>query len=196
MNKLESLTLLVTKTVGINHGEMSIKVLFENNLIRKFIPNNKYYEIIKTAVINHNRAHIEDGLDKKSLLFSQIIRDADKIDILKTITLPETDLKGIFWYEDFDIAKINENLIEDLKTIKYIYYSKIQNNADQILIFYGYIFNFNFPTSLEIISRNKYLDLFTKRLYIQFKSKQIHTQLEEILQICNDYIGTQNPCKI
>lgn len=175
---------------------MSIKVLFENNLIRKFIPNNKYYEIIKTAVINHNRAHIEDGLDKKSLLFSQIIRDADKIDILKTITLPETDLKGIFWYEDFDIAKINENLIEDLKTIKYIYYSKIQNNADQILIFYGYIFNFNFPTSLEIISRNKYLDLFTKRLYIQFKSKQIHTQLEEILQICNDYIGTQNPCKI
>lgn len=196
MNKLESLTLLVTKTVGINHGEMSIKVLFENNLIRKFIPNNKYDEIIKTAVINHNRAHIEDGLDKKSLLFSQIIRDADKIDILKTITLPETDLKGIFWYEDFDIAKINENLIEDLKTIKYIYYSKIQNNADQILIFYGYIFNFNFPTSLEIISRNKYLDLFTKRLYIQFKSKQIHTQLEEILQICNDYIGTQNPCKI
>ncbi len=196
MNKLESLTLLVTKTVGINHGEMSIKVLFENNLIRKFIPNNKYDEIIKTAVINHNRAHIEDGLDKKSILFSQIIRDADKIDILKTITLPETDLKGIFWYEDFDIAKINENLIEDLKTIKYIYYSKIQNNADQILIFYGYIFNFNFPTSLEIISRNKYLDLFTKRLYIQFKSKQIHTQLEEILQICNDYIGTQNPCKI
>ena len=196
MNKLESLTLLVTKTVGINHGEMSIKVLFENNLIRKFIPNNKYDEIIKTAVINHNRAHIEDGLDKKSLLFSQIIRDADKIDILKTITLPETDLKGIFWYEDFDIAKINENLIEDLKTIKYIYYSKIQNNADQILIFYGYIFNFNFPTSLEIISRNKYLDLFTKRLYTQFKSKQIHTQLEEILQICNDYIGTQNPCKI
>ena len=31
---------------------------------------------------------------------------------------------------------------------------------------------------------------------IHIKSKQIHTQLEEILQICNDYIGTQNPCKI
>ena len=47
-----------------------IPLLFEKGLIRNFIKENKYDYIIKTAIINHNRFQIEEGLDEKTLLHS------------------------------------------------------------------------------------------------------------------------------
>ena len=46
----------------INHGEMSIKVLFENDFIREFIEDKKYDEIIKKSILNHNKPCIDDNL--------------------------------------------------------------------------------------------------------------------------------------
>ena len=47
---------------SINHGEYGAKVLFEDGLIRKFIKDDKFDRIIKLAIVNHNRADIEEGL--------------------------------------------------------------------------------------------------------------------------------------
>ncbi len=55
-------------------------MLFEKGMIRDFIENNQYDEIIKIAIDNHSRLTIEDGLNERTLLHSKIIRDADKLD--------------------------------------------------------------------------------------------------------------------
>ena len=73
MNKLDKQILLAIKIVGINHGEYSVKVLFEDGLIRNFIQEECYDEIIRKAVYNHNRAHIEPNLTEKEELFCKII---------------------------------------------------------------------------------------------------------------------------
>lgn len=65
-----------------DHGDYGAKVLFEEGLIRKFIETNKYDEIIKKSIKNHNKFSIETGLTQEELLFAKLIRDADKIDIL------------------------------------------------------------------------------------------------------------------
>ena len=67
---------------GFDHGDYGAKVLFEDNMIRKFIEKSKYDEIIKKAIINHNKFSIEKGLTEEEQIFAKIIRDADKIDIL------------------------------------------------------------------------------------------------------------------
>lgn len=72
---------------SINHGELGVKVLYEDNLIQKFKIDEKYNRIIKCAILNHNRAKIEDNLTDEELLFSKIIRDADKLDIYYNMTL-------------------------------------------------------------------------------------------------------------
>lgn len=176
------------KESKINHGEMSVKVLFENDYIRDFIADNQYDEIIKKAVLNHNKPHIESNLSEKELLFSKIIRDADKVDILYTISIPEYSFDSIFWYKDFNLDEISEDIINDFKTEHYIYYSKIQNNADVILVFYAYIFDLYFPISLKIISENKYLDTFTARVFENFNSEKIHYQVKNALEECHKYL--------
>lgn len=66
---------------SINHGEFGVKLLFKDGLIRGFIKTDKYDQIIRTAILNHNKSYIQEGLNERELLHSQIIRDADKIDI-------------------------------------------------------------------------------------------------------------------
>ena len=68
------------KESKINHSEMSVKVLFENNYIRKFIKDSSYDQIIKLAILSHNKSSYDIGFDKlseKETLFTKIIRDAD-----------------------------------------------------------------------------------------------------------------------
>ena len=176
------------KESKINHGELGVKVLFENNLIRKFIKEDKYDNIIKTAILNHNKAKIDENLSEKELLFSKIIRDADKLDILYHIGLPINTMESIFWYKDFDIEKINEELIKELKEEHYLSYSKIQNNADVILVFYAYIFDLNFSDSLKIVLENKYLDKFANRVLNTFNSPKVKEQVTDILNFCNKHL--------
>lgn len=180
------------KESKINHGEMSVKVLFEDNLIRNFIETTKYDEIIKKAILNHNRAKIEDGLLDKELLFAKIIRDGDKIDILNSISIPSNSMESIFWYDTWNQAEISENIMNDFFDNHCIYYPNIKSNADMITIFYAYIFDLYFPISLKIISDEKYLDKFTKRIHETFEAKKIHEQTDMLLEACHKYINYIN----
>ena len=66
--------------IKLEHAEFGTKVLFQNNLIRKFIDDDKYDEIISKAIYNHNKYKIQEGLSEIELLQCKIIRDADKLD--------------------------------------------------------------------------------------------------------------------
>ena len=64
----------------MDHALFGTKILFDDNLIRKFIKTNKYDDIIIKAINNHNKFKIEDGLNEIQLLHCKIIRDSDKLD--------------------------------------------------------------------------------------------------------------------
>lgn len=175
------------KESGINHAEYSIKVLYEDNLIEKFKVDSKYNHIIKKAVLNHNKATIEDGLEDDELLFAKIIRDADKLDII-THVITEYDFESVFWYKEFNCDKINEELIKIMFENHTLDYAKIKNNADQILSFYDMIFDLNFKASLQELLSNNALDIFTNRIYEKFDSKKIKEQTKEVFEYTQNYM--------
>ena len=175
---------------GINHGELSVKVLFENNLIRNYLKETEYDNIIKKAVLNHNRAKIEIGLSEKELLFAKIIRDADKLDIFYTITFDE--FLAIFWYDNFDCEKISDKVMYQFENGGLINYADIQNNADMLLAFYAYVYDLNFESSLKYLAENKYLDTFKNRVKEHFTSKLVHEQVDYIHNIYKAYLKSKN----
>lgn len=171
---------------GINHGEYSVKVLFEDRLIRNFIKEDCYDELIKKAVYNHNRASIEPNLTEKEELFCKIIRDADKLDIFYVTTFAE--FLPLFWYKEFDQEEIAQSVIEDIENKRLVNYANVKNNADVITIFYGYIFDIYFDITLEKVAENKYLEQYTEKVKENFKSEKIHRQADNLLKICNEFI--------
>ena len=171
---------------SVNHAELSVKVLFEENLIEKFKIDKKYYNIIKVAILNHNKNKIEDGLTEEELLYSKIIRDADKLDIYYTIC--NYDFESIFWYQSFDCKKISDTIMQQFINSHAINYADIKSNADQILIFYAYIYDFYYDFSLQYLKRKRYINTFTDRVIKYFSNEDIERQVLHILEICNNYL--------
>ena len=167
--------------ISVNHGEYGVKVLFKDGLINKFKLSEKDKEIVKLAILNHNRDKIQEGLDDEQLLYAKMIRDADKLDIYYTMC--KYDFKDTFWYPDFDCEEISDLIMNEFKNDKKVNYTDIKNNADVIVIFYAYVYDLYFETTKNILKEKNYLEKFTEKVCENFKSKKIHTQVKEILEI-------------
>ncbi len=173
--------------ISVNHAELSIQVLFDENLIDNFNVEEKYKKIIKLAVLNHNKNKIDSTLNETEMLFAKIIRDADKLDIYYTIC--KYDFPSIFWYPDFNSGPINHSIINDFIKHHYVNYSNIKSNSDQIPIFYAYIFDFYFDFSLIFLKEKKYLDKFTNRICDNFTNTTVKQQAKQLLEISNKFLN-------
>ena len=174
------------KDSGINHAMQSNKVLFEDGLIRNFIEDNKYDKIIKTAVYNHNRAAIDQDISEEEMLFAKIIRDADKLDIFYVTTFSE--FLPLFWYKEFDQEEISPVIMKQAEKKGLIDYRYIKNNADQIPMFYAYLFDLYFDITLKKVAENKYLEDYTEKVKQNFKSEKIQKRSDYLLELCNEFI--------
>lgn len=175
---------------SVNHAELSAKVVFDENLIDHFNLEERDKRIIKIAIINHNKNKIDNNLNDEEMLFSKIIKDADKLDIYYTIC--EYDFQSIFWYPDFDCESINHLIMNDFINHHFVNYSYIKSNSDQIPIFYAYIFDFYFDFSLQFLREKKYLDKFTDRVYENFTNHFVKKQVKQISEICNEFLNKRS----
>ena len=175
---------------SINHAELGVKILFDDNLIENFEIEEKYKRIIKLAILNHNKDKIEDGLSDEENLFCKIIRDADKLDIF--YVLCNYDFESAFWYKDFDCREISDTIMKQLKELHRLNYKDIKNNADQIAVPFAYVFDLNFDFSLRYLSKKQYLDEFTELVCKNFKAERVHEQTREMLEYVNRYIDGKN----
>ncbi len=172
--------------VSVNHAKLGVEVLFDEGLIDKFNIDKKYYKIIRSAILNHSTLKIEEGLSEDEVLFSKIIRDADKLDIYYTFC--NYDFKSTFWYSDFDCDTINDTALEQFMNESIIDYKNVHTNADQIIVCFGYMYDFNFKYSLKYLKDMNYLEKLTEKIMKYFKSDKVKTQVKKVLRIANEYI--------
>lgn len=88
--------------ISVDHAKLSCELLFEDGLIQNFVPvfDLDKKEILETAIRCHSLYHLPDSLTKEERLYSQILRDADKLDIFRAVCeTPLTELYGFSWNE-------------------------------------------------------------------------------------------------
>ena len=166
--------------ISTNHGVLGSKILEENNFIRTFVTENKYDEIIKKAIINHNKYQIDENLNETELLYSKIIRDADKIDILYEVA------DGILMknVDSRDLC-ISENYFRQFQSKKTIKITDEQNDLDKLILKIAFIFDLNFECSKKIIKEEKYIERILNRF--EFKNEKTINQIREIKTIIKNF---------
>lgn len=169
---------------SVNHGELGAKILFEENLIRNFIQDDKYDKIIKLAILNHSKSGIEEGLTHRELLHCKIIRDADKIDIFRV--LEENSIQAIYGCDTMENEEISEGVIKNFFEDKIIDYNIRKTHADQFVCHIAYVFDLYFAYSLKIIKSKKYIKKLVKR--INFKNQKTIEQVKKMLTEIDNYI--------
>lgn len=169
---------------SINHGEFGVEILFKEGKIRDFIDTSKYDEIIKKAIINHNRNRIEEGLSKRELLHAKIVRDADKIDIFYILTFDK--IETIYGTKNLQEQKITDEVFREFVEDKKINYKNNKNEADIVVSNFAYVYDFNFEFSLKYLYYKKYLETFYKRL--TFSDEETMRRYNLIFETAKKYV--------
>lgn len=157
---------------SFDHGERAVQILEDNNYMRWYIDTDEYDYIIKAAIRNHNKYKIEIGLDVKQKLFSEILRDADKVDVLN-------EFGGFFFPDDKDIEKINNSYVskdvfKQIEEKRMVDSLSMETSLDEVVRALGFIYDINFKETKDIIEKNQ----FCSKILDRFDFKMENTRRE------------------
>ena len=172
----------------IEHAEFGVKVLFDNGLIRKFIEENKYDNIIYKAIYNHNKYKIEENLNENELLQCKIIRDADKLDNFRVKEKDKLEdiFPKIYNEKTINYETISEKVYEDFMQHKCIKLEDRKTIIDYWVCVIAFIFDLNFNISLQYVKENNYIDILVNR--IEYKNDTTKQKMEDIRKCAKEYI--------
>lgn len=174
-------------TKQIDHAEIGVRLLFEENKIREFLPEDfEYDEIIKKAVYEHNKFKISEELNKKERLYAQIVRDADKIDIYRMFVTDDM-LKLGYASGYTDTKNFTEEVEDAFYNNEQLPKNKLKTMLDWLLNAIAFTYDINFKKSFLILKEKNYINI------ILDKSENIWTKniekLKKIRYHINEYIG-------
>lgn len=190
IGRFEEITFLKQfDSVKFDHASYGVKMLFDDHLIRDFVEEDSYDEIIKKAISNHSRLSIEEGLDDRTLLHSKIIRDADKLDNFRV--KKEEQIQAIFPgrvkdKSDMEISLISDKVSEAIRNRKCVDIHDRTTVLDYWVCVLAFVFDLNFRESYQIVKDNNYINILIDRF--DYKDLKTKIQMEDIRNIMNDYI--------
>lgn len=171
----------------LDHAELGVEILFKDGFIREFIDIDKYDNIIKEAIRNHNKYEIEDGLDERELLFAKIIRDADKTDNFKVKQYQ--DFESLFKASEQEVQE--EKITDDIWNVflqeKTIISSQRVTNMDKWLSYLAWVYDYNFVPSLQYLKENDCINKVIDRL--DYKDEITKERMECAREKVNKYIN-------
>ncbi len=147
--------------ISENHALLGIRILKTAGVLGKL--NLKVQNYIFKAIEYHNMFKIpKEEKDEKIILFSKIIRDADKLDIYKVVTdyYKETgDKKNTaIEHELPNTNGYSKELINDILNCRNSASKYIINRNDIRLIKLSWIFDINFNVTLKNIVEKGYIE--------------------------------------
>lgn len=156
----------------LDHADNGVKLLFDEGLIRKFIEDKKYDEIIKKAVKNHNKYKILDEVNEQEGLFANIIRDADKIDIFRVRREHR---------QNEIIEPISKEIITSFENNESVKLKDVKTKSDSILCVLAFIFDFNYKESIKVLNETNYYQELIDGIEVSSDNIEIFSKLKKIV---------------
>lgn len=173
----------------LDHADLGVEILKKDNYIKKYIDDEYYSNLIFKAIKNHNKLKIEEGLNEEELLFSKIIRDADKLDIFY-------EGVEIYWNKQIEKENVESSKISDKIEKQFIEKRPIQkfgneknDTVDGVLILLAYIYDINFSETFRIINKEDYINRILNRF--DFKDEKTKEKIENLKKILLMYINSK-----
>lgn len=152
--------------ISTDHGDEGERVLKENNFIKEFVLDTKIINIILNSTKYHNKYEVDSNLDEKTTLICKIVRDADKLDIMRElgniITLKEIVLK--------------KELVDAIYKEEICKNKNCNNEVDTIIRMLSWVYDLNFKYSYEFLIKNKIIEK-------KFDLLEMYGETEEITKI-------------
>lgn len=149
---------------SIDHAKYGEELLFGNSIagnsisIRDFVKDTAEDKVIRMAVGVHSSYRIPEGLDERTAMFCHILRDADKIDILRANV--EYSLEEIYneTTERLYSGQVTPEVLENFDKETAVLRSLKKETVDHIVGHISLVFELVYPISVQIVKEQGYLD--------------------------------------
>ena len=143
-----------------DHALLGLRVINRSKVLCRLPKRDR--NLIRRSIWNHNKYRIQDSETAEVVLFSKLIRDADKLDILGVIAdhfehrdqHPNRAL-------DFGLAdelRLTQDPISDILQEKMVKIDDLRTLGDMRLLYLSWIFDINFPATFIAIKERNYLE--------------------------------------
>ena len=146
---------------SVDHALQSVKVLQQEKLIDSL--GNESSEIIFDAIRNHNKFSIDSSLKGRPLMHSRMLRDADKLDILKVLSEYYIQRNGqanhtLTWELPKGNA-VSHEVAKEVLAGKMVSKKNVASEMDVKIMQLSWVFDLNYKPSFELLSKSRYLEV-------------------------------------
>jgi putative nucleotidyltransferase with HDIG domain len=145
---------------SVNHAELGVEILKREKVLD--VLDDSVKGLIMDAVLYHNRAALPDRLDPRRLFFTRLLRDADKLDILRVVTTYYAAKARGEYNETIeldlpDTPGVSAAICEQLIKGQTIRFEDMNTLNDFKLLQVGWVYDINFVPALKRLQRRAYL---------------------------------------
>jgi hypothetical protein len=164
-----------------DHAALAIKIILENDLLAA-IPQESSQLILK-AISYHNKMNLAEDETDKVLLYSKLIRDADKLDIWRVVIndYNQEDNNKVVGLGLTSTNNISDSICQQIMAEKPVDYKDLKTLNDLKLTQMGWVYDINFKKSLEIIEEREYIDKLFMTLPPSAKARQVYEQIKSYI---------------
>jgi len=171
-----------------DHAVLGVKVLDSSDVLKGMHEDTQ--RLIKRVVGYHNRRTLPENETEECLFFAKLLRDADKLDILRVVT-DYYSKKGDARNESIeldlpDIPDVSDEVCADVKAGRNVKTESLRTLNDFKLLQMAWIYDVNFPRTFQLIRDRNYLEAIRNTLPRTQMIADIHAHLWAYLKAhCN-----------
>lgn len=172
-----------------NHAKLSIWELNRHHVLHTL--NFPERQIISRAIFFHNRLRIPENLDPETLLHCQLIRDADKVDILRVMSehfqMAESLRNPVITLGLGADSLVREEVYRMLLDGQIKNYTKLKTINEFKVLQMSWVFDINFRPTFEILKERDNIGLLAASL-------PDTPLLREAVDFVNSYVEKRLKC--
>ncbi len=189
---------------SVNHAALSADLLFHEKLVNRFLdvkPENvvlkagdtgrdndeeqKLLCMMEQAIRLHNVYRLPDSLTGKPRTFAEILRDADRVDILRVnCETPRSEIYNLP-EEEFATSSLTDEVYRNLMNREMVNRKYSKSGIDFLVGHIGFVFGLEFAESRAIVKEQGYLD---QMLSFTSRNPETEDKLQQIRRLVRAYL--------
>ncbi|OGV67257.1 MAG: hypothetical protein A2283_04930 [Lentisphaerae bacterium RIFOXYA12_FULL_48_11] len=179
---------------SFDHGERGYQIIAKSDILSGLCESEQNQ--ILNSVRYHNKKTIDPGMNSEELRFVNLIRDADKLDILSIVyeTIKNNrhkDYPEILSHVDPD-GPATPELIAEIRKCGHGSYENVRSMTDMNLMRMTWVYNINYMPALQRLAKRGHLDQLDETM---IKNPDVEELLAKARNFVADKLSKENPIK-
>lgn len=170
---------------SIDHAEFGADILFKEGKIRDYVEDTSEDDLLEKVVRCHSAYRIPQSYNERERRFANLLRDADKIDILKVnIIVPLEEIYNVSTY-DLKHCRVTDEVMQAFCEEHAVLRALKKTPVDNVVGHISLVFELVYPVSLKIVHEQGYLD---KLMDFRSELSETNGQFEKIREKMHSYV--------